>query len=86
MLLCSLSRFGKIFALITELRGRCVHGQEAAVDLPGEAALEAAHDLGFGLALCGASREVDLGGFVPVHARDDSSVQRRVWLGGCRRG
>src|SRR5664280_694096 len=35
---------------------------------------------GLVLALCGASREVDLGGFVPVHARDDSSVQRRVGL------
>src|SRR5450759_226366 len=76
MLLCSSSRFGKIFALIIELRGRCVHGQEAAVDLPGEVA----HEVGLGLALCGASREVDLGGFVPVHARDDSSVQRRVGL------
>jgi len=57
-----------------------VHGQEAAVNLPGEVALKAAHDLGLGLALCGASREVDLGGFVPVHARDHSSVQRRVGL------
>lgn len=53
---------------------------KAAVDLAGEVALEAAHDLGFGLAFGGAPVDVGPGGFVPVHSGDDGAVEGGVGL------
>lgn len=50
------------------------------VDLAGEVALEAPHDLGFALALGGVSGHVGLGRFMPVHPGDHSPVQRGVGL------
>ncbi len=92
MLLCSSSGTSKIFVVVARLLDDGVDRHapyQAAIDLPGEVALETAHDLGLGLALGSAPGDVDLGGFVPVHAGDDSAVQRgaaRRSLGGSHRG
>ena len=55
-------------------------GEEVAVDLAGEVALEAAHDLGFRLAFGGPPCDVGLGGLVPVHSGDDGAMQGCVGL------
>src|SRR5512132_4394012 len=53
---------------------------EEVVDLAGHIALEAADDLGLGVALGDAAGDVVLGALVDAHAGDHDQVQRRVGL------
>ena len=60
------------------------------VDLPGDVALEDAHDLSFGFALRGAARHVDLGGRIVMtrmscHAPTKVYVARRTAEGKSKR-
>jgi hypothetical protein len=56
--------------------GRC--RLEDVVDLSGDAALEAADDLGFGASLGGATLDVGAGGRVEAHADEDEAVEGGV--------
>jgi hypothetical protein len=50
------------------------------VDLPGDVALQDAHDLSFGLALSGATRHVDLGRLVACHPGHNDAPEGVVGL------
>src|SRR3954471_21042008 len=53
-------------------------GDEGVVELAGDVALEAADDLGLGLAFGGAPRGVSAGAFAVAQATDGDHVQRAV--------
>src|SRR3954453_15649876 len=53
-------------------------GDEGVVDLAGDVALEAADDLGLGLALGGAALRVGAGGLAMAQAADGDHVQGAV--------
>ena len=53
---------------------------ERGVDLAGDVAFEAAHDLAFALALAGAAVDVGPGRLVVAHADEDDAVERGVGL------
>jgi hypothetical protein len=54
--------------------------QQVRENLPGDVALEAAHDLGLGLALGGAAGNVVLGGLVAAQADQGDAPQGAVRL------
>src|SRR6266516_2637235 len=53
---------------------------ERGVDLAGDVAFEAAHDLTFALALAGAAVDVGRGGLLVAHADEDDAVECGVGL------
>ena len=53
-------------------------GQQVRVGLAGDVALEAAQDLGLGLAFAGAPGHVVLGGLVAVHTNQGDTPQRVI--------
>src|SRR6266487_2858667 len=67
-------RFGCSYGLST---GRI--GQDG-VEFSSDVALQAADDLGLGLALSGPPLHVGAGGWMPAHAAHGDQVQRRVRL------
>src|SRR3712207_5329335 len=60
--------------------GRAPERAEEGPGLAGEQALEAADDLGLGLAFPGSSGDVGAGGFVVLHAHDHRAVESGVGL------
>lgn len=63
-----------------EVLSGSVVGHDSLVDLAGEEPFEAADDVSFGEAFCGAAGDVVDGGLVESHANDGYSVERRVGL------
>ncbi len=55
-------------------------GAHGGPDFAGEEALQAADDLGLGLAFSGAPGDMGLGGFVVLHPHDHDPVESRVGL------